>query len=299
MVKVSEARSSALLTDLYQLTMAGAYWKLGRAEDEAVFHLSFRRHPFGGEYTIAAGLSAAIDYLEGLQFEPDDLEYLSTLTGNDEKPLFDREFLSALADFRFCCDVDAIPEGTVVFPHEPLLRVRGPLLQGQLVETALLNSINFQTLIATKAARVCEAAAGDTVIEFGLRRAQGVDGGLSASRAAFIGGCAGTSNVLAGKLYGIPVLGTHAHSWVMCFDDELEAFEAYAAAMPNNCVFLVDTYDTLRGVERAIDVGRRLRRQGQSLVGVRLDSGDLASLSRQAREKLDAAGFEETSNHCQ
>ena len=189
------------------------------------------------------------------------------------------------------CDVDGVAEGTVVFPHEPLLRVQGPLIQAQILESALLNIVNFQTLIATKAARVAMAAAGDPVLEFGLRRAQGIDGALSASRAAYIGGCAATSNVLAGRLYGIPVKGTHAHSWVMCFDHELEAFKTYAEAMPNNCVFLVDTYDTLLGVKNAIEVGRMLRDSGHEMVGIRLDSGDLAELSIEARRMLDEAGF--------
>jgi nicotinate phosphoribosyltransferase len=178
-----------------------------------------------------------------------------------------------------------------VFPHEPLVRVRGPILQAQIIETPLLNLVNFQTLIATKAARVCLAAKGEPVLEFGLRRAQGIDGALSASRAAYVGGCAATSNVLAGKLFGIPVKGTHAHSWVMSFDDETEAFEQYAEALPNNCVFLVDTYDTLEGVRRAAEVGRKLRARGHEMVGIRLDSGDLAYLSIEARKILDEAGF--------
>src|SRR6185369_17154178 len=192
---------------------------------------------------------------------------------------------------RFACDVHAIPEGTVVFPHEPLLRIQGPILQCQLLETALLNMLNFQSLIATKAARVCLAAQGDPVLEFGLRRAQGIDGGLTASRAAHIGGCAATSNVLAGKLYGIPVRGTHAHSWVMSFDSEMEAFEEYASVLPNNCVFLVDTYDTLEGVRHAVEVGKQLRKAGHEMIGVRLDSGDLAWLSIEARRILDEGGF--------
>jgi nicotinate phosphoribosyltransferase len=193
---------------------------------------------------------------------------------------------------RLACDIDAIPEGTVVFPHEPLVRVQGPIIQAQILETALLNMINFQTLIATKAARVCRAARGEPVIEFGLRRAQGIDGALAASRAAHIGGCSSTSNVLAGKLFGIPVKGTHAHSWVMSFDTEEDAFEAYAEAMPNNCVFLVDTYDTLAGVRRAVEVGKKLRSRGHEMAGIRLDSGDLAYLSGEARRILDGGGFE-------
>src|SRR5262245_13782 len=281
----------ALLTDLYQLTMAYGYWKSGRAEREAVFHLFFRNAPFQCGYTLTAGLAPAIEFLQAFQFAQDDLAFLGTLRGNDDQPLFDRGFLDHLGTLRFACDVDAIPEGTAVFPQEPLLRIQGPILQCQLLETALLNLINFQSLIATKAARVCWAARGEQVLEFGLRRAQGVDGALAASRAAHIGGCAATSNVLAGQLFGIPVRGTHAHSWVMSFEAEEEAFRAYAEAMPNNAVFLVDTYDTLKGVEHAIAMGHWLRERGHELAGVRLDSGDLAWLSIEARRMLDAAGF--------
>ncbi len=281
----------SMLTDLYQLTMAYGYWKAGEADTEAVFNLFFRKPPFGGGYTIACGLTDAIDLIANLGFEDDDVAYLATLTGNDGKPLFESGFLDYLLEMKIECDVLAIPEGTVVFPHEPLLRLSGPLIQCQLLETALLTVVNFQTLIATKARRVADAAQGESVLEFGLRRAQGIDGGLSASRAAYIGGASATSNVLAGKLFGIPVAGTHAHSWVMCFDSEREAFEAYAGAMPNNCVFLVDTYDTVEGVRQAIEVGKQLRERGHEMVGVRLDSGDLAYLSIQARELLDAGGF--------
>jgi nicotinate phosphoribosyltransferase len=285
------AGPSALLTDLYQLTMAYGYWKSGTHEREAVFHLFFRKNPFAGGFSIACGLADAIAYLQGLSFQQEELAYLGTLAGRDGRPLFDPDFLQHLGSLEWRCDVDAIPEGTVVFPHEPLLRVQGPLLQCQLLETMLLNILNFQTLIATKAARVCLAAAGDPVIEFGLRRAQGNDGALSASRAAFIGGCAATSNVLAAQRLGIPVRGTHAHSWVMSFESEEEAFRTYAEAMPNNCVFLVDTYNTLEGVRRAIEAGRRLRERGHELAGIRLDSGDLAYLSIEARRMLDEAGF--------
>lgn len=280
-----------LLTDLYELTMAYGYWKLGRVDEEGVFHLVFRENPFHGGYTIACGLAPVIAFLEGLRFADDDLVYLAGLTGNDGRALFETAFLDYLREMRFACDVDAIPEGTAVFPHEPLVRVRGPMLQCQLLESALLNIINFQTLVATKASRVCTAAAGEPVIEFGLRRAQGIDGAVSASRAAYVGGCAGTSNVLAGRLFGIPVRGTHAHSWVMSFDDELEAFDAWARAMPNNCILLVDTYDTLQGVRHAIAAGRKLREAGYELAGIRLDSGDLAYLSIEARRLLDEAGF--------
>jgi nicotinate phosphoribosyltransferase len=285
--------SLALLTDLYQVTMAYGYRKQGRVEDEAVFNLFFREVPFGGGYAVAAGLGPAVDYLNNFRFTPDDAAYLSTLTGADGRPLFDDDFLGFLQALRFTCDLDAVPEGTVVFAHEPLLRVRGPIIQAQLLETPLLNIVNASTLFATKAARIVHAARGEPVLEFGLRRAQGIDGGLSASRAAFIGGCAATSNLLAGKLFGIPVRGTHAHSWVMSFDTELESFLAYADAMPNNCVFLVDTYDTLEGVRNAVEVGRLLRQRGHDLQGVRLDSGDLAWLSRQARIILDEGGFPE------
>jgi nicotinate phosphoribosyltransferase len=281
----------SLLTDLYQLTMAFGYWQSGLAGREAVFHLFFRRPPFGSGYTVAAGLHPAVEYLRGFRFAPDDLEYLAGLRGADGAPLFPPAFLDHLGALRLTIDLDAVAEGTPVFPHEPLLRVRGPLLQCQLLETPLLNILNFQTLIATKAARVCDAAAGQPVLEFGARRAQGIDGAVSAARAAYVGGCAATSNLLAGKLYGIPVRGTHAHSWVMCWGDEREAFARYADALPGNCVFLVDTYDTLAGVRHAIEVGRALRARGHDLLGVRLDSGDLAHLSLEARRLLDEAGF--------
>ncbi len=285
-------QSLALLTDLYQLTMAYGYWREGIAEREAVFHHYFRQAPFGGAYAIAAGLETALQWLASIRFHDDDIDYLASLAGQDGRPLFVSEFLEFLRRFAFESDLDAIPEGTVVFAQEPLLRVRGPLLQCQLVETALLNIVNFQTLIATKAARVCRAAGQDPVLEFGLRRAQGIDGGLSASRAAYIGGCAATSNVLAGKLYGIPVRGTHAHSWVLAFDGEREAFEAFARSMPHNCVLLVDTFDTLEGIRRAVEIGVELRERGFRLGGIRLDSGDLAGLSAQARKLLDAAGLD-------
>jgi nicotinate phosphoribosyltransferase len=288
---MDDPHRSALLTDLYQLTMAYGYWRSQRHEQEAVFTLSFRTSPFQGGYAVACGLAPVMDYLESYRFTSDDVSYLATLTGNDGKPLFDDPFLGYLERLQLDCDVDAVPEGTVVFPHEPLIRVRGPILHGQLLETALLNLVNFETLIATKASRICHAAHGESVLEFGLRRAQGVDGGVSASRAAYVGGCHATSNVLAGKRYGIPVRGTHAHSWVMSFDDELTAFRTYAQAMPNNCVFLVDTYDTLQGVRHAIQVGHELRRDGHEMVGIRLDSGDLAWLSIAARRLLDDAGF--------
>jgi len=283
--------SLALLTDLYQLTMACAAWRAGLADREAVFHLFFRKNPFGGGYSIACGLEYALDYLASLRFDEEDLAYLAGVTGADGGRLFPDDFLAALRELPLALDVDAVPEGTVVFPNEPLLRVRGPIIPAMLVETPLLNIVNFQTLIATKASRIVHAAQGEPVIDFGLRRAQGIDGALTASRAAYAGGCAATSNVLAGRLFGIPVKGTHAHSWVMLFDTEREAFETYAKALPNNCVFLVDTYDTLEGVRNAIEVGRWLRDHGHQLLGIRLDSGDLAWFSVEARKLLDAAGF--------
>ncbi|MGZ5545243.1 MAG: nicotinate phosphoribosyltransferase, partial [Limisphaerales bacterium] len=283
----------ALLTDLYQITMAYGYWKAGKTNQEAVFHLLFRKQPFDGGFTLSAGLAQCIDYLQGFQFDESDLAYLATLKGNNDSNLFEPAFLDYLRTLKLTLDVDAIPEGTVVFPHEPLIRVRGSILQAQLIETALLNQINFQSLIATKAARVCLAAQDDPVVEFGLRRAQGVDGAMTASRAAYIGGCAGTSNLLAGKEFGIPVKGTHAHSWVMSFDSELDAFETYADALPNNCVFLVDTYDSLNGVRHAVEVGQRLQKRGHKLAGIRLDSGDLAYLSIEARKILNAGGFKD------
>lgn len=285
--------SLALLTDLYQLTMAYGYWKSGLAERGAVYHQFFRKNPFGGGYVVACGHELLAEWLENLRFAEDDLQYLAGLQGNDGRPMFEQGFLDHLRELRFSCDVDAVPEGTVMFPYEPLVRVRGPLLQCQLLETPLLTLVNFPTLIATKAARVCREAQGDAVIEFGLRRAQGIDGGVSAARAAYVGGCVGTSNVLAGKLYGMPVLGTHAHSWVMAFDDERQSFHAWADAMPNNSIFLVDTYRTVDGVHNAVDAGRRLRERGYEMVGIRLDSGDLGSLSVESRKILDEGGFPE------
>jgi nicotinate phosphoribosyltransferase len=284
---------SSLITDLYQLTMAQGYFRANKLADSAVFHLYFRKLPFKGGYAIAAGLESALEMIAEFKFLPSDLEYLATLTGVDGSPLFGQDFLAYLSRIELEVDVDAMPEGSLAFASEPLLRVRGPLLQCQLLETTLLNLVNFQTLIATKAARVVAAARGRDVLEFGLRRAQGVDGALAASRAAFIGGCVATSHVLAGQRYGIPVRGTHAHSWVMSFDSEREAFDAYADAMPQNCVFLVDTYDTLEGVRNAIAAGKRLEERGGKFLGIRLDSGDLAWLSNEARKLLDADGFKD------
>lgn len=271
--------------------MAYGYWKTGKAETESVFNLFFRENPFGGGYTINCGLSHVIDFLDDFRFEDGDLHYLSTLKGAGQAPLFDPGFLKYLSDLRFTCNIDAIPEGKIVFPHEPVIKVTGPVLQAQLIETPLLNLINFQTLVATKSARINYAAGGDSVMEFGLRRAQGIDGALAASRAAFIGGCRSTSNLMAGKVFGIPVSGTHAHSWVMTFGDEKEAFNAYAESMPDNCVLLVDTYNTIDGIRNAIDTGLLMKQRGNKLIGIRIDSGDLAYFSKVAREMLDKAGL--------
>lgn len=283
--------SLALLTDFYQLTMAYAYWKSNKGEQEAVFNLFFRKNPFQGGFTIAAGLDYVIDYCRNFKYDTQDLDYLREMKSKSGEAMFESAFVDYLGKMEFSCDIEAVEEGTVVFPNTPLIRVKGPLIQCQLLETPLLNIINFQTLIATKAARISLAAQGQDVLEFGLRRAQGIDGALAASRAAYIGGCSSTSNVMAGKLFGIPVSGTHAHSWIMSFDSELEAFEAYAEAMPDNCVFLVDTYDTVNGLKNAITVGKKLLEKGKQMVGVRIDSGDLAYYSNVAREMLDHAGF--------
>jgi nicotinate phosphoribosyltransferase len=278
--------------------MACGYWKAGMSDREAAFHVMFRENPFGGEFTIACGLATAIDFVREFEFQESEIEYLASQCGNDGKPLFDAGFLEYLRALRPSCDIDAMPEGTLVFPQEPLIRVCGPIIHCQLLETALLTVLNFQSLIATKAARVCLAAENDAVIEFGLRRAQGMDGGLSATRATYIGGCAGTSNLLAGQHYGIPVSGTQAHSWIMFFENEREAFQTYARALPNNCVFLIDTYNSIDGVHRAIDVARQLRREGHEMIGVRLDSGDRVALSIEARKMLDEAGFPDAKIVC-
>lgn len=285
---------SPLLTDLYQLTMAYGYWRLNMHEREAVFHLIYRKAPFRGNHALSCGLGSIVDFLNNWHFQEDDIDYLRSLKNPHHEPLFPKEFLDYLSQLRFTCDVDAIPEGTIVFPNEPLIRIQGPLLQCQLLETPLLNIMNFQTLIATKASRVCKAAGDDPVIEFGLRRAQGPDGAISASRAAYIGGCVATSNTLAGKLYDIPVRGTHAHSWVTAFPNEHDAFAAYASIMPHNSVLLVDTYNTIEGVKNAIQIGKKLREENADLLGIRLDSGDMADLSIKARVLLDEAGFENT-----
>lgn len=286
-----ESYEYSLLTDLYQITMAQGYWESGKADDLACFHMYFRTNPFKGGFAVACGMAQLAEMVETFSFTDDDEAYLASLPAPGGGKLFKPAFLEYLRALKLDVDIDAVCEGTVVFANEPLVRVTGPIMHCQLLETALLNCINFQTLIATKAARVCLAAGSAPVAEFGLRRAQGAGGGLWASRAAVVGGCASTSNVLAGKLYGIPVSGTHAHSWVMSFPSELEAFRAYALAMPKNCVLLVDTYDVKQGVENAIAVGLEMRERGDRLAGIRIDSGDLAWLSKMARARLDEAGL--------
>ncbi len=279
-------RYPALLTDLYELTMLAGYFREGMHEEPASFDLFFRTLPFEGGYAVFAGLEPALQYLAELRFTSEEIDYLKSLG------LFQPSFLDFLRTFRFRGQVTAPPEGTVVFANEPLLTVEGTLAEAQFVETALLNIVNFQTLVATKAARLTTAAGDGSVIEFGLRRAQGPDGGLSGARAACIGGVRSTSNVWAGQLYGIPVKGTHAHSWIMAFPDELAAFRAYAGSFPDSCILLVDTYDTLAsGLPNALVVAKELREQGHEMLGVRLDSGDLAYLSKQARRMFDEAGF--------
>lgn len=278
-------RNLTLMTDLYQLTMMNGYFRSGKRNDIAVFDLFFRRNSTI-TYSVAAGLAQAVDYILSVHFSAEDIAYLRSLG------LFGDDFLAYLETFRFTGDVYAVPEGTVVFPEEPIITVRAPVLEAQFVETALLNIVNHQTLIATKAAKVAFAAEGDSVMEFGLRRAQGPDAGIYGARAAVIGGCSSTSDVLAGKMFGIPVSGTHAHSWVMNFPTEYEAFRTYANLYPDSCLLLVDTYDTLKsGMPNAIRVFKELRAEGHEPRGVRLDSGDLAYLSKRVRAMLDEAGF--------
>ncbi len=279
-------RNLTMMTDLYELTMMNGYWRYGMAQNTAVFDLFYRKQGDETAHAVVAGLEQAIEYVRDLHFSAEDIEYLRSLN------TFDEGFLDLLRDFHFTGDIDAMPEGTIVFPTEPIVRVCAPMMEAQLVETALLNIINHQTLIATKASRVVQAAQGDGVLEFGLRRAQGPDAGIYGARASIIGGCVATSNVLTGQMYDIPVRGTHAHSWVMSFPSELDAFRAYAEIFPRDCLLLVDTYDTLKsGVPNAITVFKELRERGFEPSGIRLDSGDLAYLSRTARRMLDEAGF--------
>lgn len=283
-----DRQNLTLLTDLYELTMMQGYFKHKDRNETVIFDAFYRNNPCDGGYAVAAGLEQLIKYIKELHFSKEDIDYLASLN------IFDRDFLDYLADFKFSGDIYAIPEGTVIFPREPLVKVIAPIMEAQLVETAILNIINHQSLIATKAARVCYAAQGDGIMEFGLRRAQGPDAGTYGARAAMIGGCIGTSNVLCGQLFDVPVKGTHAHSWIMSFPDEYTAFKTYADMYPSACILLVDTYDTLKsGVPNAIHVFTEMRREGIPLTfyGIRLDSGDLAYLSKKARKMLDEAGF--------
>ena len=283
-----DRQNLTLLTDLYELTMMQGYFKHKDQNETVIFDAFYRTNPGEGGYSIAAGLEQVIQYIKELHFSDEDIRYLAGLG------IFEQDFLDYLKDFKFTGDIYAIPEGSVIFPREPLIKVIAPIMQAQLIETAILNIINHQSLIATKAARVCYAARGDGIMEFGLRRAQGPDAGTYGARAAVIGGCIGTSNVLCGRLFDVPVKGTHAHSWIMSFPDEYTAFKTYADMYPSACILLVDTYDTLKsGVPNAIKVFTEMRRAGTPLTyyGIRLDSGDLAYLSKKARKMLDEAGF--------
>ncbi|MBR3295286.1 MAG: nicotinate phosphoribosyltransferase [Clostridia bacterium] len=281
------SRNLTMMTDLYELTMMYGYFKEGKHNDKAVFDLFFRRQVGHSAYAIMAGLEQVIDYINDIHFSEDDIAYLRSLG------LFGEDFLDYLKDFRFHGELYAATEGSIVFPGEPIVRVKAGIAEAQLLETTMLNIINHQTLIATKASRICAAAKGGTVMEFGLRRAQGPDAGTLGARAAIIGGCASTSNVLAAQMFGATPSGTHAHSWIMSFESELEAFRSYAKVFPDACVLLVDTYDVLNsGIPNAITVFNELREQGHEPIGIRIDSGDLAYLSKKARKMLDEAGYE-------
>ncbi len=285
---LSGERNLTLLTDLYELTMMQGYYKRKDKNVDVIFDAFYRMNPDGNGYSISCGLEQLIELIENFKFNEDDIAYLDSLG------IFEEDFLNYLREFKFTGDIYAIPEGNVMFPREPVVKVKAPIMQAQLIETALLNIINHQSLIATKAARVVHAANGDGVMEFGLRRAQGPDAGIYGARAAVIAGCVGTSNVLAGKMFDIPVMGTHAHSWIMSFDSELEAFRTYAKLYPDACLLLVDTYDTLKsGIPNAIKVFKEMREAGikSKKYGIRMDSGDLAYLSKQAKKMLDAEGF--------
>ena len=283
-----DRQNLTLLTDLYELTMMQGYFKNKDQNEIVIFDAFYRSNPCDGGYAISAGLEQVIDYIKNLRFEDEDITYLRSLG------IFEEDFLAYLADFKFSGDIYAIPEGTVMFPREPMIKVIAPIMEAQLVETAILNIINHQSLIATKASRICYAAKGDGIMEFGLRRAQGPDAGTYGARAAVIGGCIGTSNVLCGQLFDVPVKGTHAHSWIMSFPDEYTAFKTYAKMYPSSCILLADTYDTLKsGVPNAIRVFKEMKEEGIPLTnyGIRLDSGDLAYLSKKARKMFDEAGF--------
>ncbi len=283
-------RNLTLLTDLYQLTMLNGYFEKNVHEDVVVFDMFFRKNACNGGYTIVCGIDQFVEYINNIHFSDEDIDYLKSLN------LFSDKFLAFLKDFKFTGDIYAVEEGTIMFPNEPIITVKAPLYQAQLIETNLLNIVNFQSLIATKAARVCCAAQGDPVFEFGLRRAQGPDAGIYGARAAIIGGCKATANVLAGKMFDVPVIGTQAHSWVQKFDTELEAFEAYANTYPDKCLLLVDTYSVLNsGLPNAIKVFKDLKANGHKPLGIRLDSGDLQYLSKECKKALDKEGFDNIS----
>ena len=281
----------ALNTDLYELTMAQGFFESGLLDAQGCFNVFFREHPFNGGYAVCCGTGQIAELVENLRFTDESLAYLASLTAPLGGALFKPAFLDYLRDFEMHVDVAAVAEGDLVFAREPMVRVSGSIIECQLLETALLNLVNFQTLVATKAARVVYAAEGHPVSDFGLRRAQGPDGGLSVARASFIGGCASTSNVLAGKVFDIPVFGTHAHSWVMAFANELDAFRAFAKSSPKNCCLLLDTYDVTEGIAHAITVAKEMEAAGERLTAIRIDSGDLARLSKQARDAFDEAGL--------
>ena len=276
-----------LMTDLYELTMMQGYFRNKDRNETVIFDAFYRNNPMDSGYSICAGLEQVIDYVNNLHFEDDDIAYLRSLG------IFGEDFLKYLRDFHFSGDIYAIPEGSIMFPREPMIKVIAPIMEAQLVETAILNIINHQSLIATKTSRVCFAARGDGIMEFGLRRAQGPDAGLYGARAAMIGGCVGTSNVLAGQMFDVPVMGTHAHSWIMSFPDEYTAFKTYANLYPSACILLVDTYDVEQGIRNAITVGLEMRARGERLAGIRIDSGDLAWLAKMARRMLDEAGLDD------
>lgn len=280
-----------LNTDLYELTMAQGFWESGLFGSEACFNAFFRENPFGGGYAVACGTGQIAELVENFVFTDEDIDYLSSLTAPGGGPMFKPAFLEFLRGHKLDLTIDAAPEGEVVFPREPMVRVMGPIIDCQLIETALLNLVNFQTLVATKTARVVKSAEGHPVSDFGLRRAQGPDGGLAVARASYIAGASSTSNVLAGKIYGIPVFGTHAHSWVMAFPTELDAFRAFAKSSPKNCCLLLDTYDVRQGIKNAIICAKEMEEAGERLAAVRIDSGDLAKLSKEARAAFDEAGL--------
>lgn len=289
---ISRPTDVAMLTDLYEITMAQGLWESGKAEEEGCFTAFYRDHPFGSAYAVMCGTADLPELVENLRFTEEDIDYLAGLEAPAGGRMFNLAFLEYLKSFRMHVDIDAVPEGELVFPREPMVRVTGPALECQLLETALLNTIGFQTLVATKTARVVAAAKGRPVSEFGLRRAQGPDGGMAVARASYVAGASSTSNVLAGRRYGIPVFGTHAHSWVMSFDTELEAFRAFAKSSPKNCTLLIDTYDVREGVENAITVAKEMEAAGERLSGIRIDSGDLAKLSSYVRGRFDAEGLD-------